>query len=82
MALPKAHAFDFLTFCLKNPKACPLLAVTEPGDPSPSAVATGANLATDVPKYRVWRDGELAEERTDVSDLWGEDMVGFLLGCR
>eukprot|EP00820_Chromera_velia_P017983 Cvel_27159.t1-p1 / transcript=Cvel_27159.t1 / gene=Cvel_27159 / organism=Chromera_velia_CCMP2878 / gene_product=UPF0317 protein GK2103, putative / transcript_product=UPF0317 protein GK2103, putative / location=Cvel_scaffold3344:2212-2747(-) / protein_length=178 / sequence_SO=supercontig / SO=protein_coding / is_pseudo=false len=81
VALPKAFAFDFLLFCLRNPQACPLLDVTEPGDPCPHSVAEGADLRKDVPRYRVWRDGKFVEERTDVTDLWGEDFVGFLLGC-
>lgn len=83
MALPRAHAFDFLRFCLTNPRACPLLDVTEPGDPVPRCVAPGADLRTDIPKYRVWRDGALAEERDEVGALWDADggMVGFLLGC-
>ena len=76
--LPKAAAFDFLLFALRNPRPCPILAVTEPGDPCPHNVAPGANLCTDLPKYRVWRYGELAEEVHDVSHLWGDDMVGFL----
>ena len=78
MILPKAAAFDFLLFALRNPRPCPILAVTEPGDPCPHNVAPGANLCTDLPKYRVWRYGELAEEVLDVSHLWGDDMVGFL----
>jgi uncharacterized protein YcsI (UPF0317 family) len=81
VALPQEHAFDFLRFCLANPRACPLLDVTAPGDPAPRTVAADADLRTDIPKYWVWRDGQVAEERTDVSDLWSDGMVGFLLGC-
>ena len=83
VALPRAHAFDFLKFCLANPRACPLLDVTEPGDPVPRCAAPSADLRTDIPRYRVWRDGTLAEERAEVGALWDADggMVGFLLGC-
>ena len=81
VALPHQHAFDFLRFCLTNPRACPLLEVTSPGDALTHTVATSADLRTDMPKYRVWREGALAEERTDISELWTDDMVGFLLGC-
>ena len=83
VAVPREHAFDFLRFCLSNPRACPLLDVTEPGDPVPRGVAAGADLRTDLPRYRVWRDGRLAEERDEVCELWDADgtMVGFLLGC-
>jgi uncharacterized protein YcsI (UPF0317 family) len=59
----------------------PLIDVTEPGDPSPRRVAPGADLRTDVPRYRVYRHGRLAGEPTDVSDLWRDDLVAFLLGC-
>lgn len=79
--LPESLAFDFLLFCLRNPKPCPVLDVTEVGSSVPSFVAPGADLRTDVPKYRVYRDGEWGEEREDISELWGPDSVGFLLGC-
>ena len=79
--LPRDWAFDFLLFCQRNPKPCPLLDVTEAGDPEPRSVAPGADLRTDLPAYRVWRDGELAEERADVRELWREDLVAFLIGC-
>ena len=74
-------AFDFLLFCQRNPKPCPVLDVTEPGSPEPSSVAAGADLRTDLPCYCVYRDGELAEEPTDLLGLWRDDFVGFLLGC-
>ena len=81
VALPRQHALDFLCFALRNPRACPLLDVTAPGDPRPLTVAPSADLRTDLPKYCVWRDGRMVEEVADVSALWGDDMVGFLLGC-
>lgn len=81
VALPQAHAFEFLAFALRNPQACPVLAVTAPGDPEPKGVAPGADLRSDLPLYRVFRDGALADEVENVSDLWTSDMVGFLLGC-
>ena len=79
--LPKEQAFDFLVFCQRNPKPCPLLEVTEAGDPEPRTLAPGADLRTDVPRYRVWRNGDLADEVTDISGLWRDDLVAFLLGC-
>jgi len=81
VALPQEHAFEFLTFCLRNPKACPLLAVTDPGDPVPRNIAPLADIRSDIPKYRVYRHGKLTEELSDITELWTEDMVGFLLGC-
>ena len=81
VALPKEHAFDFLSFAMRNPKACPLLAVTAPGDPCPGPIAPCADLRTDLPRYRVWEHGKLVDEVDDASDAWGDDFVGFLLGC-
>jgi uncharacterized protein YcsI (UPF0317 family) len=79
--LPREQAFDFILFCQRNPKPCPLLEVTDPGDPEPKSLAPGADLRTDVPRYRVWRNGDLADEVTDITDLWRDDLVAFLLGC-
>jgi uncharacterized protein YcsI (UPF0317 family) len=81
VAVPKAHAFDFLAFCLRNPRACPLIEVLDPGDPEPKNVAPGADVRSDIPSYRVYRDGEFVEQLDDISSLWTTDMVGFLLGC-
>lgn len=81
VALPEADAFDFLRFCVRNPKPCPLLEVTDPGSPEPTQTAPGADLRTDVPRYRVWRDGQLAGEPTDAREHWREDFVAFLIGC-
>lgn len=81
VVLPKDWAFDFLLFCQRNPKPCPLLDVTDPGDPEPKAVAPGADLRTDLPAYRVWRDGELVDEPTDITAHWRDDFVSFLIGC-
>jgi uncharacterized protein YcsI (UPF0317 family) len=81
VVVPRELAFDFLLFCQRNPKPCPVLDVTEPGDPQPRLVAPGADLRTDLPRYRVWRHGELADEPTDLRAWWRDDLVGFLLGC-
>jgi uncharacterized protein YcsI (UPF0317 family) len=79
--LPKDLAFEFLLFCQRNPKACPVIDVTEPGSWIPKLVAPSADLRKDVPKYRVYKEGLLVVEKTDITDLWDENMVGFLLGC-
>lgn len=79
--LPKDWAFDFLLFCQRNPKPCPLLDVTEPGDPEPKAIAPGADVREDLPRYRVYRDGEMVDEPVHVSELWRDDLVAFLIGC-
>ena len=79
--VPENLAFDFLCFCQRNPKPCPILDVTEPGAWEPRHVAPGADVRTEVPRYRVYRRGVLAEEPTDITHLWRKDLVAFLLGC-
>jgi uncharacterized protein YcsI (UPF0317 family) len=79
--LPRALAFDFLLFCQRNPKPCPLLEVVEAGSAEPRVMAPGADLRTDAPKYRVYREGMLAEEPVDLVALWRDDLVSFLIGC-
>lgn len=81
VVLPKEQAYDFLLFCQRNPRPCPLIEVTDAGSSEPVGVAPGADLRTDVPKYRFYRNGELAEEVTDITPYWREDLVAFLLGC-
>src|SRR6516165_1048852 len=81
VVVPKELAVDFLNFCHRNPKPCPLLDVTQPGSPEPTAVAVGADLRTDLPRYRVYLDGRLAGEPHDLHDWWRDDLVSFLLGC-
>ena len=79
--LPKSLAFDFLLFCQRNVKPCPLLEVVEAGSAEPAQTAPGADLRVDVPMYRVYEDGELTAEVEDISDYWSDDLVSFLLGC-
>jgi uncharacterized protein YcsI (UPF0317 family) len=81
VVLPQSLAYDFLRFCVANPKPCPIIEVTEAGSPEPARSAPGADLRTDLPRYRVFRDGEPADEVEDVSSLWREDLVAFLIGC-
>jgi len=80
VVLPKADAFDFLVFCQRNPKACPVIEVTDPGNPEPRFCAPGADLRTDLARYAIYRKGELAEEVTDIRHLWRDDLVAFLIG--
>jgi uncharacterized protein YcsI (UPF0317 family) len=80
VVLPADNALDFVRFCVRNPKPCPLLEVTDTGSPRPT-LAPEADLRTDLPRYRVLREGELIDEPTDVTRYWRDDLVGFLLGC-
>lgn len=79
--LPKDLAFDFLLFTQRNKKPCPVLDVTESGSPVPRLTAPGADIRTDIPRYRIYRKGELTDEVTDISSFWRDDLVAFLLGC-
>jgi uncharacterized protein YcsI (UPF0317 family) len=78
--MPREAALDFLVFCVRNPKPCPVLDVLEAGRSEPS-IAPGADLRTDLPRYRIFRSGRFEKEVTDVNDYFGEDTVSFLLGC-
>lgn len=79
--LPRALADDFLLFCQRNPKPCPLLAISEPGNPALPELGQDIDIRTDIPRYRVWRHGELVAEPTDVREFWRDDLVSFLIGC-
>lgn len=79
--LPEAQARDFLRFCTLNPKPCPLLGSSEPGDWRLPSLGKDIDIRTDIPKYRVWRQGRLEKEVADIKDLWRDDLVAFLLGC-
>lgn len=82
VVLPKTYAYDFLLFCHRNPKPCPLLDVSDAGSPHPPAwLAQDADIRTDVPGYRVYRDGELIDETDDIAAYWQDDSVTFYLGC-
>ena len=81
VVLPESHAMDFVRFCVRNPVPCPLLEVTDTGSPHPAGLAPGADLRTDVPRYRVFCDGVCIDEPTDISQYWRADLVAFLLGC-
>jgi len=79
--LPAALADDFLRFCQSNPKSCPVLAVSQPGDPYLPALGADLDIRTDVPRYRVFRNGEPIDEPTNIGGLWRDDLVTFVLGC-
>jgi uncharacterized protein YcsI (UPF0317 family) len=81
VVLPRELAYDFLLFCQRNPKPCPVLDVTDPGSAMPRFAALDADLRTDLPRYRVYRDGELVDEPLSIEAYWQDDLVAFLLGC-
>src|SRR5437762_11499830 len=79
--LPKTLAADFTRFCMMNPKPCPLLGQSEPGDPRLPMLGEDLDIRTDVPLYRIWKNGELVEEVRDLKKVWRDDLVSFVLGC-
>ena len=81
VVLPAADAVDFLRFCQANPKPCPLIGVSEAGDPHLPALGADLDIRTDIPGYRVWRDGECVAEVADVKEFWRDDLVSFVIGC-
>ncbi|WP_306213520.1 putative hydro-lyase [Actinoplanes sp. RD1] len=80
IAVPRDWAWDMLLYAQRNPKPCPVLDVSDAGSVT-TVLAAGADLRTDLPLYRVWRDGELVEEVPDATAAWRDDMVAFLIGC-
>lgn len=79
--LPEQDALDFLRFCLRNPKPCPIVGVSDSGDPKLPTLGRDIDIRTDVARYRVFRDGVLSSEVTDISDVWTDDLVTVALGC-
>lgn len=79
--LPRSLAHDFLRFAQANPRPCPVLGVTEAGDPRLPMLGEDLDLRTDLPRYRLWRRGELVGEPSDIRDQWRDDLVGFAIGC-
>lgn len=80
ISVPVDWAYDVLLFCQRNPRPCPVLDVTDTGSPR-TVLAPDADLRTDLPGYRVWRDGALVDEPSDVTGVWRDDLVTFLIGC-
>jgi len=79
--LPEIYALDFLRFCQRNPKPCPLVGVGETGDPMLPILGRDIDIRTDVPRYRVFKNGAFEEEVSDISGLWADDLVTVALGC-
>lgn len=81
VVLPKKYAYDFLLFAMRNPRSCPILEVTDEGSRQLHRMAEDADIARDIPRYRIYKDGKLTGEYTDVSEFWRDDLVSFLIGC-
>lgn len=79
--IPKKYAYDFLLFTQRNPRPCPILEVGDVGDRYLKQIAKGCDITKEIPKYRIYENGELKGEYTDVSEYWRDDLVSFLIGC-
>jgi uncharacterized protein YcsI (UPF0317 family) len=79
--LPEKLAASFHRFCQLNPKPCPIIGMSEVGNPSIPALGLDLDIRTDFPRYRIWRDGKLVEEPTDIMSQWRDDLVAFVIGC-
>ncbi len=79
--LPADYAVEFAAFCQRNPKPCPLIGMSSPGDPHLPTLAQDLDIRTDLPRYRVFRDGQLIDEPTAITNIWRDDLVSFVLGC-
>jgi uncharacterized protein YcsI (UPF0317 family) len=79
--LPEKLAASFHRFCQLNPKPCPIIGMSDVGNPSIPSLGIDLDIRTDLPRYRVWRDGEVVEEPTDIMAYWREDLVAFVIGC-
>jgi uncharacterized protein YcsI (UPF0317 family) len=81
VVLPEALAGDFLRYCQLNPKPCPIIGMSEPGSPFIPALGADLDIRTDLPLYRVWRNGVMTDQPREISDVWRSDLVAFVLGC-
>jgi uncharacterized protein YcsI (UPF0317 family) len=81
MILPADAASDFLRFCQLNPKPCPIIGMSEPGDPHIPQLGADFDIRTDLPRYRVWNNGEPIADPHDVKTHWRKDLVTFVIGC-
>lgn len=79
--LPEDQALDFLRFCQRNPKPCPLVGVTDTGDPFFRTLGLDIDVRTDLPAYNLYRDGRFIETVSDLGKIWRDDFVAFALGC-
>ena len=79
--VPEAYALDFMRFCQRNPKPCPILDVTDTGDPEFARIAPGSDIRTDLSGYSTYRDGVSTGTAHDITDLWRGDLVAFAMGC-
>ena len=74
-------ALEFARFCQRNPKPCPLVGISDTGDPMLRTLGKDIDIRSDISSYNVYQEGELSSTVTDITDLWRDDLVAFILGC-
>ena len=79
--LPAKQAMDFMRYCQRNPKPCPLVGVSDTGNPMLPSLGHDIDIRSDIPSYNIYRNGELSETVTDIKSLWQDDFVAFIIGC-
>src|SRR5262249_31022063 len=78
--LPEKFAASFHRFCQLNPKPCPIIGISDVGNPGIPSLGSDLDIRTDLPRYRIWRNGEVVDEPTDIVAHWRDDLVAFVLG--
>ena len=79
--MPESYALDFMRYCQRNPKPCPLTGVSDTGNPMMTTMGKDIDIRTDIPVFNIYQQGQLTSEATDISDIWQDDFVVFALGC-
>jgi len=79
--IPVSYALDFARFCQRNPKSCPIVGVSDTGNPIMFTLGNNIDIRSDIPSYNIYHDGALGGTVADISDLWNEDSVAFVIGC-
>ena len=79
--MPEEFAFDFMRYCQRNPKPCPITGVSDTGNPMMFTMGNDIDIRTDVPAYNIYRNGRLDISMTNIAEIWRDDFVVFTLGC-
>ena len=79
--MPEEFAFDFMRYCQRNPKPCPITGVSDTGNPMMFTMGNDIDIRTDVPAYNIYRNGRLDISVTNIAEIWRDDFVVFTLGC-
>ena len=59
--LPSRYALDFARFCQRNPRPCPLVGISDTGNPHIQTLGADLDIRTDLPSYNVYREGQFEQ---------------------